>query len=253
MGEPPPFGPQTSILNLSSALCGPQGKIIENPCDTPSWQGPHSQFRGRFKGSTPGGAPQPPYHLHKWECPFPLIFSETGTGCLYCHDCVGTHAPPLFFLKSVCAPPLKIPGSTLGLAVSCRTGTRQCLCMHWAPGDHLYFRPDIILVKRLSKYTLNMYFSGMKIGPKYTFLLAFFLICPSCPFQICQYDQKHTLSSNFAHFFTPKRCKRVHCLVLKNNPNYVIFFFLWGWYPTLNTSAPPPRHWAHAWNNMAYY
>ena len=83
-----------------------------------------------------------------------------------------------------------------------------------------------------------MYFSGMKIGPKYTFLLVFFLICPSCPFQICQYDQKHTISSNFAHFCTPKRCKRVHCLVLKNNPNYVIFF-LWGWYPTLNTSAPP--------------
>ena len=28
------FGPQTSIFELSSALCGPQGKIIENPCVT---------------------------------------------------------------------------------------------------------------------------------------------------------------------------------------------------------------------------
>ena len=31
--------------------------------------------------------------------------------------------------------------------------------------------------------------------------------------------------SNFARFCTPKRCTRVHCLVLKNNPNYVIFFY----------------------------
>ena len=29
---------------------------------------------------------------------------------------------------------------------------------------------------------------------------------------------------NFAHFCTPTRCTRVHCLVLKNNPNYVNFF-----------------------------
>ena len=42
--------------------------------------------------------------------------------------------------------------------------------------------------------------------------------------KICQYDQKHTLFSNFARFCTPKRCTHVHCLVLKNNPNYVIFF-----------------------------
>ena len=45
-------------------------------------------------------------------------------------------------------------------------------------GGHLYFRLDIILVKGLSKHTLNTYFSGMKIDPKY----AFFSICSSCPF-----------------------------------------------------------------------
>ena len=50
-------------------------------------------------------------------------------------------------------------------------------------GGHLYFRLDIILVKGLSKHTLNTYFSGMKIDPKYMFLYAFFLLCPSCPFQ----------------------------------------------------------------------
>ena len=33
-------------------------------------------------------------------------------------------------------------------------------------GGHLYFRLDIILVKGLSKHTLNTYFSGMKIDPK---------------------------------------------------------------------------------------
>ena len=44
-------------------------------------------------------------------------------------------------------------------------------------GGHLYFRLDIIRVKGLSKHTLNTYFSGMKIDPKYAFLHAFFLIC----------------------------------------------------------------------------
>ena len=43
-------------------------------------------------------------------------------------------------------------------------------------GGHLYFRLDIILVKGLSKHTLNTYFAGMKINPKYAFLQAFFLI-----------------------------------------------------------------------------
>ena len=64
----------------------------------------------------------------------------------------------------------------------------------------------------------------MKIDPKYAFLHAFFLICPSCPSQNCQNDQKHTLFSNFARFCTPKRCTHVHCLVLKYNPNYMNFF-----------------------------
>ena len=84
----------------------------------------------------------------------------------------------------------------------------------------MYFGMDIILVKGLSKHTLNTYFSGMKINPKY----AFFLICPSRPFQNLSLWPKTHPFSNFARFCTPKRCTRVHCLVLKNNPNYVIFF-----------------------------
>ena len=36
-------------------------------------------------------------------------------------------------------------------------------------------------------------------------------------------QKKNTLFPNFARFCTPKRCTRVQCLVLKNNPNYVKF------------------------------
>ena len=53
------------------------------------------------------------------------------------------------------------------------------------------------------------------------------------------YDQKHTLFSNFARFCTPKRCTRVQCLVLKNNPNYVNFWM--SLIPPWHSSAPPPR------------
>ena len=66
------------------------------------------------------------------------------------------------------------------------------ILQHCGPRGHLYFRLDIILVKGLSKHTLNTYFPGMKIDPKYAFLHAFFLICPSCPLKICQYDKKKT-------------------------------------------------------------
>ena len=44
-------------------------------------------------------------------------------------------------------------------------------------------RRGIRLVHGLTKSTLIMYFSGMKIDPKYAFLHAFFLICLSCLFQ----------------------------------------------------------------------
>ena len=36
---------------------------------------------------------------------------------------------------------------------------------------------------------------------------------------------KNTPFCNFACFCTPNRCTRVHCLVLKNDPNYVNFFY----------------------------
>ena len=76
---------------------------------------------------------------------------------------------------------------------------------------------------------------------KYVFLHAFFLICPPCHFQNWSiWPKTHHFFSNFARFCTPKRCTRVHCLVLKNNPNYIFFR---GWHPTSKTSvSPPPGH-----------
>ena len=91
-------------------------------------------------------------------------------------------------------------------------------------GHHLYFRLDIILVKGLSRHTLNTYFSDMKIDPKYAFLHAFFLICLSYPFQNLSIWPKTHPFFQFCTFLHPKRCMHVHCLVLKNNPNYVNFF-----------------------------
>ena len=43
----------------------------------------------------------------------------------------------------------------------------------------------------------------MKIDPKYAFVHAFLLICPSYPLKICHYDQKHTIFPNFARFVHP--------------------------------------------------
>ena len=94
-------------------------------------------------------------------------------------------------------------------------------------GDHSNGKRGIRLVHGHTKGTLITYFSGMKIDPTYAFLHAFFLICLSCPFQTSLCDQKHTLFFPILHFYffcTPEQCMRVHCLVLKNNPNYVNFW-----------------------------
>ena len=51
---------------------------------------------------------------------------------------------------------------------------------------------------------------------------------------------------NFARFCTPKLCTRVHCLVLKNNPNYANFFtrmisnFKYKWPPGLRLQGDRP-------------
>ena len=51
------------------------------------------------------------------------------------------------------------------------------------PGATRMARGGIRLVHGHTKSTLITYFLGMKIDPKYAFLHAIFLICPSCPIQ----------------------------------------------------------------------
>ena len=72
-----------------------------------------------------------------------------------------------------------------------------------SPGGHLYFRLDIILVKGLSKHSLNPYFSGTKIDPKYAFLHAFFLNFCNVLSKICKYDQKPHPFFQFCTFLHP--------------------------------------------------
>ena len=81
-----------------------------------------------------------------------------------------------------------------------------------APGGHLYFRVDIILVKGRSKLALSTYFPNMKIDPNYTFCMFFFSVL-------------------FFHHVLSKICKND-----KNTPFF--YFFLWGWSPT--QVSPPP-------------
>ena len=57
-----------------------------------------------------------------------------------------------------------------------KTTAKQSCEVKIPGGGHLYLKLDIIRVKGLSKHTLNTYFSGMKIDPKYAFLHAFFII-----------------------------------------------------------------------------
>ena len=68
---------------------------------------------------------------------------------------------------------------------------------------YLYIRLDIILVKGLSKHTLNTYFTGIKIDPKYAFVHAFFLICASCPFQNFINMTKNIPFFPILHIFAP--------------------------------------------------
>ena len=118
--------------------------------------------------------------------------------------------------------------------------TSFVFCTNSQSRGHLYFRLDIILIKVLSKRTLNMYFSGMKIDPKYVFLYAFFLICLSCPFKnLSQWRKQHPFFQ-FCTFFAPLKDVRAYIAwSWKTTLITWFFFFLRGWYPTSNTSGPP--------------
>ena len=111
-------------------------------------------------------------------------------------------------------------------------------------GGTLHFRVDIILVKGLSQHTLNTHFPGIKKDPKYTFLHAFFFLhffimsFPKC----VTMAKKTPFSYNFARFCIPKTmyaCTLPCSEKKKKHPIYVKF--LWGWYPTSDTSGSPPK------------
>ena len=76
------------------------------------------------------------------------------------------------------------------------------------------------------------------------FLHAFLLICPPCPAAMSFPKFVNMIKNtpffppNFARFSTPKRCTRVHCLVLKNNPNYIFFSRM---ISNFKYKCPPPR------------
>ena len=100
-------------------------------------------------------------------------------------------------------------------------------------------RGGIRLVHGHTKSTLITYFSGMKKTLNTRFACIFLNFCPSCPFQNLSICPKTHPFSNFARFCTPKRCTRVQCLVLKNNPNYVNFWT--NLIPPLTFECPPPE------------
>ena len=105
------------------------------------------------------------------------------------------------------------------------------------PGGHLYFRLDIILVKGLSKHTINTYFLGMKIDPKYAFLHAFFSICLPYTFQNLSIWPKNTPFFPILHVFAPRNDVRTY-IVWSWKATLITWIFLRGWYPTSNTSDP---------------
>ena len=86
-------------------------------------------------------------------------------------------------------------------------------------------RGGIRLVHGHTKSTLITYFSGMKIDPNYAFLHAFFLICPSCPFQNLSIWPKTHPFFPILHVFAPLNAVRAYSACSwKNNPNYVNFW-----------------------------
>ena len=110
-------------------------------------------------------------------------------------------------------------------------------------------RGGIRLVHGLTKSTLITYYSGMKKKkkPKHAFFACIFLNLPVMFFPKFVYMTKNTPFFPIMHVFcTPKRCTRVQCLVLKNNPNYVNFWT--SLIPPLTFECPPspsPGHFCH--------
>ena len=114
----------------------------------------------------------------------------------------------------------------------------KCIYLVLTRGGHLYFRLDIIRVKGLSEHTLNTYFSGMKIDPKYAFLHAFFFILSVMSFPKFVIWPKTYPFFQFCTFFAPLNDVRAY-IAWSWKTTLIMWIFLRGWYPTSNTSGPP--------------
>ena len=118
-------------------------------------------------------------------------------------------------------------------------------------------RGGIRLVHGHTKSTQITYFSGMKIDPKYAFLHAFFLICPSCPLQNLSIWPKTHPFFPILHVFAPLNDVRAYS-VWSWKPTLITWIFGWAWYPLDIRVAPPPgkKHifhlrWSSQW--FIYY
>ena len=95
----------------------------------------------------------------------------------------------------------------------------------------------IRLVHGHTKNTLITYFSGMKIDPKYAFLHAFFLICPSCPFQNLSIWPKKHLFFPILHSFAPLNDVRAYS-AWSWKTTLITWIFGRAWYPPWHSNGP---------------
>ena len=105
-------------------------------------------------------------------------------------------------------------------------------------GGYSNCKGGIRLVHGHTKSTLITYFSGMKTDPKYAFLHAFFLICPSCPFQNLSIMTKNTPFFPILHVFAPLNDVRAYS-VWSWKTTLITWIFGQAWYPPWHSSAPP--------------
>ena len=115
-------------------------------------------------------------------------------------------------------------------------------------------RGGIRLVHGLTKSTLNTYFSGMKIDPKYAFLHACFLICLSCPFQnLSIWPKTHAPFFPILHVFAPLNDVRAY-IAWSWKTTLIMWIFGRAWYPPWHSRPPPPRLWnVGIWNLREIY
>ena len=106
-------------------------------------------------------------------------------------------------------------------------------------GDHSNGKRGIRLVHGHTKGTLITYFSGMKIDPIRVFACNFLNLSVMSFQNLSMWPNTPFFFQNLAHliFCTPNGRMRVHCLVLKHNPNYVNFWV--SLIPPLTFEWPP--------------